>query len=127
MNYELAALKLLSSQLTKASPDPSASSFSLSGILFQRAWLQGILVSGSSQDGNFLLDDGTGVIQLSLSSDFLHRNWNIGMYVMVVGVYISGEPPTIKVYQLEINMCLMNVLECFYKGMVNEDEESSSC
>ncbi|KAL5709672.1 hypothetical protein ACHQM5_020333 [Ranunculus cassubicifolius] len=101
MNYELAALKLLSSQLTKASPDPSASSFSLSGILFQRAWLQGILVSGSSQDGNFLLDDGTGVIQLSLSSDFLHRNWNIGMYVHKM-VDLSPFPDREAMWHLEV-------------------------
>lgn len=60
---------------------------------------QGVLVSTSDAGAPLLLDDGTGVIHLSLSGDFRLRPWKTGMYVMVVGGYIasSGEPPMIKV------------------------------
>lgn len=45
--------------------------------------LQGVLVSQtSSSDGGgsvrFLLDDGTGVIELHISRDFLTRPWEVG-------------------------------------------------
>lgn len=94
--------------------------------------LQGVLVSQtSSSDGGgsvrFLLDDGTGVIELHISRDFLTRPWEVGrssrflffffvrrrvqlidlsvvrislgMYVMVVGCYLvrEGDLPMIKV------------------------------
>ncbi|XP_073226475.1 uncharacterized protein [Cicer arietinum] len=100
MDYSLAALKLLCSQLKHAREVPSQKSFTLGGILFQRAWLQGVLLSSSdSGDGSLLLDDGTGLIQLSLSGEFRHRQFKPGMYVMVVGGYFAraGEPPIIKV------------------------------
>ena len=60
---------------------------------------QGVLVSTSDAGAPLLLDDGTGVIHLSLSGDFRLRPWKTGMYVMVVGGYIAslGEPPMIKV------------------------------
>ncbi|XP_028077897.1 uncharacterized protein LOC114279813 isoform X6 [Camellia sinensis] len=80
---------------------------SLGGILFQRAWLQGVLVSIASGDGDgggsFLLDDGTGVIELSLSGDFLNLPWNLGMYVMVVGGFFvrTAEIPIIKQVHLK--------------------------
>ncbi|KAF9596724.1 hypothetical protein IFM89_012923 [Coptis chinensis] len=107
MDYNLAALKLLSGQLKNArqsqSQDSSTpSALTLFGILFQRAWLQGILVSGSTEQGHFILDDGSGIIELSLSNEFRQRNWKLGMYVMVVGAYSlrSGEPPVIKVHKM---------------------------
>ena len=60
---------------------------------------QGVLVSTSDAEPPLLLDDGTGVIHLSLSDDFRLLPWKTGMYVMVVEGYIasSGEPPMIKV------------------------------
>ncbi|KAJ9188748.1 hypothetical protein P3X46_000115 [Hevea brasiliensis] len=101
MDYSLAALKLLCVQLTDARETPSQNALTLGGILFQRAWLQGILVSKDG-DGRLLLDDGTGVIQLSLSGDFRLRRWDIGMYVMVIGGYFvgTGESPMIKVHKI---------------------------
>lgn len=63
--------------------------------------LQGVLVSGSREKGSFILDDGSGVIQLSLSGDFLQGKWKLGMYVMVVGAFslppTPTHPPLIKV------------------------------
>ncbi|KAI4334300.1 hypothetical protein L6164_019010 [Bauhinia variegata] len=103
MDYSLAALKIFSAQLKDAREVPSQNSFTLGGILFQRAWLQGVLVSTSDVDsGRLLLDDGTGVIELSLSGEFRQRPWRVGMYVMVVGGYIvrTGEPPMIKVHKI---------------------------
>ncbi|XP_020552629.1 uncharacterized protein LOC105170774 isoform X2 [Sesamum indicum] len=104
MDYSLAALKLLCVQLKSAVQTPSQNSFTLGGILFQRAWLQGILVSApcstdSGGNGQFLLDDGTGVIELILSGDFRSRRWEAGMYVMVVGGYFdrAGDLPMIKI------------------------------
>lgn len=74
---------------------------SLGGILFQRAWLQGILVSPAS-DGGFILDDGTGLVELSLSGDSFNRQWKIGMYVMVVGGFFvgTGDISMIKVHKM---------------------------
>ncbi|CAA0841263.1 Unknown protein [Striga hermonthica] len=111
MNYEVAALKLLCVQLRSAHQSPSQKAFTLgvSGILFQRAWLQGILVSvpsSSSSDGDssgrYLLDDGTGVIELYLTRDYLSRPWETGMYVMVVGAYVvrSDDLPMLKVHKM---------------------------
>ncbi|KAK4441246.1 hypothetical protein Salat_0459500 [Sesamum alatum] len=107
MDYSLAALKLLCVQLKSAVQTPSQNSFTLGGILFQRAWLQGVLVSAPSSsdgggDGRFLLDDGTGVIELILSGDFRSRRWEAGMYVMVVGGYFdrAGDLPMIKVHKM---------------------------
>ncbi|XP_010689971.2 uncharacterized protein LOC104903603 [Beta vulgaris subsp. vulgaris] len=108
MDYTLAALKLMCAQLKQAKQTPSQSSFSFGGILFQRAWVQGLLVSVSDSDENdncsrFLLDDGTGIVELLLSQDFLNQNhWITGMYVMVVGAYIirADEIPMIKVHKI---------------------------
>ncbi|XP_060169708.1 uncharacterized protein LOC132600510 isoform X1 [Lycium barbarum] len=107
MDYTLAALKLLCSQLhyakeTKTHQNQPA--FTLSGILFQRAWLQGVLVSTPTTDpsGRFLLDDGTGIIELQLIGDFLPLSWEKGMYVMVVGAYFvqKGSLPLVKVHKI---------------------------
>ncbi|KAJ7947917.1 recQ-mediated genome instability protein 2 [Quillaja saponaria] len=109
-------------------------SLTLGGILFQRAWLQGILVSVSDKDGGvLLLDDGSGVIELSLSGDFRRRPWKVGMYVMVVGGYIfrTGEPPMIKVHKIvdlsafpdREAMWYLEVMEAyklFYQPLVEE-------
>ncbi|KAK4607637.1 hypothetical protein RGQ29_001461 [Quercus rubra] len=102
MDFGLAALKLVCAQLREAKETQSQNSFTLGGILFQRAWLQGVLVSTSDAGAPLLLDDGTGVIHLSLSGDFRLRPWKTGMYVMVVGGYIAslGEPPMIKVHKI---------------------------
>ncbi|XP_044482405.1 uncharacterized protein LOC123208864 [Mangifera indica] len=102
MDYSLAALKVLCSQLKDARETPSQNAVTLGGILFQRAWLQGIIVSPLDDDGNLLLDDGTGVVRLCLSADFHQKQWNTGMYVMVVGAYVirTGETPMIKVHKI---------------------------
>ncbi|KAF9684612.1 hypothetical protein SADUNF_Sadunf04G0136600 [Salix dunnii] len=101
MDYSLAALKLLCVQLKDASETPSQNALTLGGILFQRAWLQGILVSNDGE-GRLLLDDGTGVIELCLSADFRLRHWDLGMYVMVIGGYFvrPGETPMVKVHKM---------------------------
>ncbi|XP_042059942.1 uncharacterized protein LOC125217561 [Salvia hispanica] len=104
MDYNLGALKLMCAQLKNARQTPSQNAFSLGGILFQRAWIQGVLVSvpSASEDGEsgrFLLDDGTGVIELLLSRD---RQWESGMYLMVIGAYNvrAGDLPFIKVHKI---------------------------
>ncbi|XP_019199526.1 PREDICTED: uncharacterized protein LOC109193146 [Ipomoea nil] len=109
MDYTLAALKILCSQLTAVTEATSYSqpALSLGGILFQRAWLQGVLVSkpspSNNDDGRFLLDDGTGVIELKFSGDYLQNDaWELGMYVMVVGGYFVRKDGTsfIKVHKI---------------------------
>ncbi|KAH6836710.1 GDSL-like lipase/acylhydrolase superfamily protein [Perilla frutescens var. hirtella] len=93
-------------KLKDARQTPSQVAFSLGGILFQRAWIQGVLVSvPSSSDGDesgrYLLDDGTGVIELSPPRDFDRSQWESGMYVMVVGGYHvrAGDLPLIRVHK----------------------------
>ncbi|KAK3205830.1 hypothetical protein Dsin_019876 [Dipteronia sinensis] len=130
MDYSLAAVKVVCAQLKNARQTLSQNAVTLGGILFQRAWLQvhfslcltllishpknfesdhqittgvqGILISSPDDDGKLLLDDGTGVIQLSLAGEFLLRQWNPGMYVMVVGGYIvrTDDSPMIKVHKI---------------------------
>uniref|UniRef100_A0A7N0VEM0 RecQ-mediated genome instability protein 2 n=1 Tax=Kalanchoe fedtschenkoi TaxID=63787 RepID=A0A7N0VEM0_KALFE len=102
MDYSLAAPKLLCAQLKEARQTSSQNVMSLGGILFQRAWLQGVLVSASGEDGRLILDDGTGVIALNISGEFRQRQWRAGMYVMVVGAYLMrpAEPPAIKVHKI---------------------------
>ncbi|XP_021767392.1 uncharacterized protein LOC110731814 [Chenopodium quinoa] len=111
MDYTLAALKLMCAQLKQSKQTPSQSSFTFGGILFQRAWVQGLLVSvpdnnNDDDDDNrcrFLLDDGTSVIELFLSKSYLKQdNWVTGMYVMVVGPYLvpAGKNPMIKVHKI---------------------------
>ncbi|XP_051120726.1 uncharacterized protein LOC127244297 isoform X2 [Andrographis paniculata] len=103
MDYNLAALKLLAVHLRSARRAPSQNAYALGGILFQRAWLQGVLVSTPSADGDesgrFILDDGTATIELSLTSDFRRQRWEAGMYLMVVGFYSDreGDLPVIKI------------------------------
>ncbi|CAI9778366.1 unnamed protein product [Fraxinus pennsylvanica] len=69
-------------------------------------WAKGVLVSiPSSSDsggGGFHLDDGTGVIELQLFGDFRSRNWETGMYVMVVGFYSVRDDGTsaVKVHKM---------------------------
>ena len=77
---------------------------------------QGVLVSTSDEGAPLLLDDGTGVIHLSLSGDFRLRPWKTGMYVMVVGGYIAslGEPPMIKVQN--------KTLHCSFMCQIDIDE-----
>ncbi|KAK9091877.1 hypothetical protein Syun_026788 [Stephania yunnanensis] len=104
MDYSLAALKLLIGQLKNATQTSSPSAMTLNGILFQRAWLQGVLVH-SLENGNYVLDDGSGLIELSLSNDFRLRDWKLGRYVMVVGAYVIPvgdleELPLIKVHKM---------------------------
>uniref|UniRef100_A0A1J3DR99 RecQ-mediated genome instability protein 2 n=1 Tax=Noccaea caerulescens TaxID=107243 RepID=A0A1J3DR99_NOCCA len=101
MDYSLAAVKVLNSQLRDAKPTPSQNATALGGVLFQRAWLQGVLISCGGDDP-VVLDDGTGLVELSLSSDFATRQWKSGMHLMVVGVYVirTGEIPLIKVHKM---------------------------
>ncbi|XP_022753783.1 uncharacterized protein LOC111302109 isoform X2 [Durio zibethinus] len=123
MDYSLAALKLLCGQLKDARETPSQNALTLGGILFQRAWLQGVLVSNDDDDG-LLLDDGTGIVELSLSGDFHTRQWKKGMYVMVVGGYFvrTGDLPVIKFPDREA-MWYLEVLEAyklFYQPLIEE-------
>ncbi|CAI0452684.1 unnamed protein product [Linum tenue] len=101
MDYSLAALKLLCVQLKDARQTSTQNALTLGGILFQRAWLQGIIVSNDG-DGRLLLDDGTGVIELSLAGEFRQRKFDVGIYVMVVGGYFirTGETAMIKVHKI---------------------------
>ncbi|KAG6629720.1 recQ-mediated genome instability protein 2 isoform X2 [Carya illinoinensis] len=140
MDYRLAALKLLCAQLKDAKEVASQNAMSLGNILFQRAWLQGVLVSASDENDHvgapLLLDDGTGVVQLALSSaDFRLRPWKTGMYVMVVGGYMAraAEPPTIKVHKIvdlsqfpdREAMWYLEVMEAyklFYRPLIEELE-----
>ncbi|XP_010933476.1 uncharacterized protein [Elaeis guineensis] len=102
MDYSLAALKLLCCQLKDARPTTSA--MTLYGILFQRAWLQGVLVSGW-EEGRFVLDDGSDVVELGISSESRPQEWKTGMYVMVVGHFVAASSqssgfPLIKVHKI---------------------------
>ncbi|XP_058074981.1 uncharacterized protein LOC131223560 [Magnolia sinica] len=101
MDYSLAALKLFCVQLKDARPTVTPSAMTLGSILFQRAWLQGILVS-DMEEGCFVLDDGSGTVELSLSNEFRHQEWKTGMYVMVVGIYVirTIDQPFIKVHKI---------------------------
>ncbi|KAJ3687101.1 hypothetical protein LUZ61_016266 [Rhynchospora tenuis] len=78
MDYELAALKLFSAQLRGAKQDPHANALCLFGIRFQRAWLQGVLVSGSDE-GRFLLDDGSDVVELTVPPLLAQSEWKTGL------------------------------------------------
>ncbi|KAI3989640.1 hypothetical protein MKX01_036249 [Papaver californicum] len=99
MDFKLGALKLMSGQLKNVSASKSGMTYG--GTLFQRAWIQGTLVAEIEQ-GRFYLDDGTGIVELQLSNEFLLRNWKIGMYVMVVGLLAMrpGEFPLIRVHKM---------------------------
>ncbi|WJZ94730.1 hypothetical protein VitviT2T_013562 [Vitis vinifera] len=79
----------------KAKERTSQKAFTCSDALFQRAWLQGILVSASDDtQGRFVLDDGTGIIHLPFSDIFFHRNWKVGMSVHEQdGCYVSPSSP----------------------------------
>eukprot|EP00250_Pteridium_aquilinum_P012280 c20619_g1_i1 orf=66-482(+) len=95
MDYSLAALKLLIGHLKAlptSLPPPSSSAsatphMALGNLLFQRAWLQGVLVPGLGSEHK-LLDDGSGVIELIFSKEFQEQQWKPGMYVLVLGAYI---------------------------------------
>lgn len=120
MDYSLAAVKVLNSQLRDAKPTPSQNATALGGVLFQRAWLQvptpsssliltifsisklfpmtsapvlkGVLISCGG-DNPVVLDDGTGLVELSLSSDFACRQWKLGsltIFIMILLICISG-------------------------------------
>ncbi|KAK1373527.1 RecQ-mediated genome instability protein 2 [Heracleum sosnowskyi] len=103
MDYSLAALKVLCIQLKAARQADSQSGASLNGILFQRAWVQGVLVTSPTDDadGRFILDDGTGLIQLAMIGEFSKRKFESGMYLMVVGGFYvrQGDVPLIKVHK----------------------------
>ncbi|KAF6134325.1 hypothetical protein GIB67_005717 [Kingdonia uniflora] len=105
MDYNLAALKLFCGQLKDARETSSPSAMTFRGILFQRAWLQGVLVSCGNNAGHFVLDDGTGVIDIFVMN--AQHEWKIGMYVMVVGAFILriGEAPMIKVFCFDSIFC----------------------
>ncbi|XP_022970350.1 uncharacterized protein LOC111469342 [Cucurbita maxima] len=133
MDYNLAALKLLCRQLNDARQAPSNNAATLGGILFQRAWLQGILVFVDRDNGKLILDDGTGTVELSLSGDFRQRPWSLGMYVMVVGAYVvrTNEPSIIAVHKIvdlskfpgREAMWYLEVMEAykmFYEPLVEE-------
>ncbi|KAH9623402.1 hypothetical protein KSS87_000215 [Heliosperma pusillum] len=121
MDFNLAALKLMVAQLKEAIPHhtpPSSFTLGSGGVLFQRAWLQGLLISIDNNNDNdndkdnattslprFLLDDGTGIIELvPINNQFSQINWQLGMYVMVVGCYVNRsdehELPFIRIHKI---------------------------
>ncbi|WOG95934.1 hypothetical protein DCAR_0415263 [Daucus carota subsp. sativus] len=91
MDYKLAALKLTCVQL-KAARQIQTNSQS-----------RGILVTSPSDDadGRYVLDDGTGVIELVLVGDISNHKFETGMYLMVVGVFLvrDGDIPLLKVHK----------------------------
>lgn len=138
MDYSLAAVKLFAAQLNNARPSPSTkitaggSAMTLGTLLFQRAWLQGVLVAVTEQ-GRLILDDGSSVIELLLPKDFQQQQWKTGMYVMVIGAYtITGNyASVIKVHKLvdlskfpdRETMWYLEVIEAyemFYKSLMKE-------
>ncbi|KAK4742721.1 hypothetical protein SAY87_000722 [Trapa incisa] len=135
MDYSLAALKVLSFQLMEARQTPSQNALTLGGILFQRAWMQGVLIS-VFDDNRLILDDGTGTVELSLTGEFRLRRWDVGMYVMVVGGYIlrAGQLPMIKVHKMvdlsaspdREALWYLEVIEAyrlFYMPLIEVDDE----
>ncbi|KAJ3674662.1 hypothetical protein LUZ60_005278 [Juncus effusus] len=100
LDYDLPAMKLFVSELREAEQNPNY--WSLFGVRFQRAWLQGVLVA-VTEGGRLVLDDGSDVVELQLSDNFKTEEWKPGMYVMTVGPYIaakSDKSPYIKVQKL---------------------------
>ncbi|KAH7561158.1 hypothetical protein JRO89_XS10G0181300 [Xanthoceras sorbifolium] len=118
MDYSLAAVKVVCAQLKDARNTLSQNAVTLGGILFQRAWLQGVLISSPDDDGKLLLDDGTGVIQLCLSGEFRLRPWNPGMYVMVVHkiVDLSAFPDREAMWYLEV----IEAYKLFYQPLIED-------
>jgi len=112
MDYTLAALKIFGSQLAGSTEAPSSEGSSpsqmLFGIRFQRAWMQGVLLSANyneSGEGRLVLDDGSCVAELFvLPKEAEGRRWLAGMYVMVIGAYIAEQSkdnyPAIKVHKM---------------------------
>ncbi|ESQ36047.1 hypothetical protein EUTSA_v10009077mg [Eutrema salsugineum] len=91
MDYSLAAVKMLISQLRDAKPTSSQNATALGGVLFQRAWLQGVLVFDQViSDGRMVLDDGTGLVELGLCSDFAHRQWKSGFGTIFISLLVFG-------------------------------------
>lgn len=90
MDYNLAAVKVVCSQLKEARQTASPKRMTLGGILFQRVWLQGVLVWASADSQKFILDDGTGLLHLHLSPspDFLLRPWKIGCLLACLLAFI---------------------------------------
>lgn len=40
--------------------------------------VQGVMVSGS-EEGQFVVDDGSGIVELSLSNEFQQHEWKSGL------------------------------------------------
>ncbi|XP_062209391.1 uncharacterized protein LOC133911201 [Phragmites australis] len=112
MDYTLAALKVFGSQLAASTEAPSSEGSSaaqmLFGIRYQRAWIQGMLLSADyneAGEGRLVLDDGSCVADLFvLPKEAEGRQWRAGMYVMVIGAYVAAESkdnyPAIKVHKI---------------------------
>lgn len=112
MDYTLAALKIFASQLADSTEAPSSDGSSASQMLFnirfQRAWVQGVILSANYDEtggGRLLLDDGSCVADLFVSpKEAEGRLWRAGMYVMVIGAYIAPESkenyPAVKVHKI---------------------------
>ncbi|KAI6690390.1 hypothetical protein NL676_027218 [Syzygium grande] len=128
MDYSLAALKLLSFQLKEAIEATSSSSssslssspyaFTLGGLLFQRAWLQGVLVLVRDEE-RLLIDDGTGVVELSLPGEFRLRPWKAGELPMIKVhkmVDLSAFPDREAMWYLEV----LEAYRLFYKPLIEE-------
>lgn len=64
----------------KAKEMTSQKAFTFGGVLFQHAWLQGVLASASGDaQSRFVLDGSTGIIRFSCFGVFFHQDWKVGM------------------------------------------------
>ncbi|KAH9551723.1 hypothetical protein CY35_09G028000 [Sphagnum magellanicum] len=103
MDYSLGAVKVLIAQLQAAQEVPRTGgvTMSLGSLLFQRAWLQGIIVESPDQE-SLWLDDGSGVLKLVFVKDLKMPSWKPGMYVLVIGAYLfaSTGVPFLKVHKI---------------------------
>ncbi|KAG0564836.1 hypothetical protein KC19_8G144000 [Ceratodon purpureus] len=90
MDYSVAAVKMYVTHLKPAKPakeltSNGGSAFAIGSLIFQRVWLQGVLVQ-ESENTSLSLQDGTGVLPLQIGQEALKP----GMYVLVVGAYLLG-------------------------------------
>ncbi|PUZ37573.1 hypothetical protein GQ55_9G130300 [Panicum hallii var. hallii] len=133
MDYTLAALKIFGSQLAGSTEAPSSEGSSpaqmIFGIRFQRAWMQGVLLSANyneAGEGRLVLDDGSCVADLFvLPKEAEGRLWQPGMYVMVIGAYIAEQSkdnyPAIKVSSPSLDISSLSLSSCMPCSIFTEN------
>ncbi|CAN6440877.1 unnamed protein product [Victoria cruziana] len=118
MDYTLAALKLFCGQLKYARRTSSQSAMTLGAILFQRAWLQGVLVSGQDERC-YILDDGTDVVEFQLTNEFQQEQWKTETHFFLQVhkiVDLSPQPDREAMWHLEV----IEAYKLFYQPSVVE-------